>query len=150
MVVNVSETEAYLFSDNVALRRKYNEDVAQLSSEIYRLVDVVKGRDQTIADLEQKKTEIAEKALAAVDRIETLEIEYSVMQSSAYILLKSLKRECPNSSLFDPENVQMGDSKIELSRLGRILFDFISQKYPNVEPSRRMKLISQVVEMSRS
>lgn len=149
MVINVSDTEAYLFGENVSLRKQYNADVSHLSSEIHRLVDVVNGRDAKIAELEAKQLELAEKALNAVDKIEALKIEHSVMQSSAYILLKSLKRECPNSSLFDSENVQIGDSNIELTKLGRILFDFISQKYPNMEPSRRMNLIFQVLEMSK-
>ena len=149
MVINVSETEAYLFSENVSLRKQYNADVAHLRSEIHRLEGIVEGRDKTIAELEQKNTQIAEKALNAVDKIETLEIERSVLQSSVYILLKSMKRDYPNSSLLGLESIQMNDAKIELTRLGRILFDFISQKYPDMDPKQRIQIISQVLEISQ-
>lgn len=149
MVINVSETEAYLFGENVSLRKQYNEDVAHLSSEIHRLISIIDARDSLIAKLEQKKTELAEKALTAVDRIETLEIEHSVMKSSVYILLKSMKRDHPNSSLLGLESIQMNDTKIELTRLGRILFDFITQKYPDMEPKQRIKIISQVLEIAQ-
>ena len=51
-----SDTEAYLFSDNVSLRKKYNGDVTHLSKEIYRLVDACKSRDETIVNLKTKVT----------------------------------------------------------------------------------------------
>ena len=49
-----TDTEAYLFSDNVGLRKKYNNDVVHLSKEIYRLIDVIDGRDDTIKGLKEK------------------------------------------------------------------------------------------------
>lgn len=78
MVVNVSDTEAYLFSDNVALRRKYNKDVAHLSSEIHRLVDLIDKDRKTIKTLQEKVENL--KGIVE-ERTDALIIEANVRES---------------------------------------------------------------------
>lgn len=49
-----TDTEAMFFGQNVALRRKYNGDVTELSNEIYRLCDLIDKRDVLIDGLKMK------------------------------------------------------------------------------------------------
>lgn len=143
-----TDTEAYLYGENVALGKKYENDVVHLSNEIYRLIDLIKSRDETIENLEQRNIEIATKALAAAERLETQEIENSVLQSTVYILLKSIRRDCPNSVLFDLDELRIDDSVIKLPRLGRILFDYMTEKDPKMDKNQRIYIISKVLDIS--
>lgn len=49
-----TDTEAMLFSENVSLGKRYNNDVIHLSKEIYRLIDLIDERDEIISKLKEE------------------------------------------------------------------------------------------------